>query len=82
MAESVGFEMLREIKAQVRDKTVRKVKVLLHATVAYAILNLFRKELVRMEEANNISIEVCGDPGVSLSQMQVSMSRAAGDWVL
>ena len=81
-AESVGLEMLREIKAQIRDKTVRRVKVLLNAQAAYAILNLFRKELVRMEEANGISIEVCGDPGVALSQMQVSIAKEGGDWVL
>ncbi|HLX63718.1 MAG TPA: Rne/Rng family ribonuclease [Planctomycetota bacterium] len=80
--ESVGLEMLREIKAQLRDKTVRRVKVLLNAIVAYAILNQFRKELVRMEEANGITIEVCGDPGVSLSQMQVSIAKEGGEWIL
>ena len=80
--ESIGLEMLREIKAQVRDKTLRKVKVLLNSHVAYGILNQFRKELVRMEEANGITIEVCGDPGVALSQMQVSIAKEGGDWVL
>ena len=80
--ESIGLEMLREIKSQVRDKLVRKVKVLLNSHVAYGILNQFRKELVRMEEANGITIEVCGDPGVALSQMQVSIAKEGGDWVL
>ena len=80
--ESIGLEMLREIKSQVRDKTIRKVKVLLNSHVAYGILNQFRKELVRMEEANRITIEVCGDPGVALSQMQVSIAKEGGDWVL
>ena len=80
--ESIGLEMLREIKAQVRDKTLRKIKVLLNSHVAYGILNQFRKELVRMEEANGITIEVCGDPGVALSQMQVSIAKEGGDWVL
>ena len=80
--ESIGLEMLREIKASSEIKRCGKVKVLLNSHVAYGILNQFRKELVRMEEANGITIEVCGDPGVALSQMQVSIAKEGGDWVL
>jgi Ribonuclease G/E len=81
-AESLGLEMLREIKSQLKDAAVRRVKVLLNSAVAFAILNQFRKELVRMEEAHGVTIEVCGDPVVSLSQMQVSTAKEGGEWVL
>ena len=37
---------------------------------------------MRLEEAHNITIEICGDPGVSLSQMQVSTAKESGEWVL
>jgi ribonuclease E len=80
--ESMGLEMLREIKNQLRDSNARRAKVLLNSTVAFAILNEFRRELVRLEEAQGVTIEVCGDPGVSLSQMQVSTARDGGEWVL
>jgi ribonuclease E len=80
--ESLGLEMLREIKAQLRDANVRRVKVLLNSTAAFAILNQFRKDLVRMEEAHGVTIEVAGDPSVAVSQMQVSTARESGDWVL
>lgn len=80
--ESVGLEMLREISSQLRDSNVRRVKVLLNSAVAFAILNEFRRDLVRLEEAHGVTIEVCGDPGVSLSQMQVSTAREGGEWIL
>jgi len=81
-SESVGLEMLRELKSQLKDKAVKRVKVLLNSVVAFAILNQFRKDLVRMEEAHGITIEVCGDPVVSLSQMQVSTAKEGGEWIL
>jgi Ribonuclease G/E len=81
-AESIGLEMLREIKSQLKDSQIRRVKVLLNPPVATQILNQFRKELTRLEEAKGITIEVCGDPGVSLSQMQVSTAKDGGEWVL
>ena len=81
-AESLGLELLREIKSQLKDVSVRRVKVLLNSAHAFAILNQFRKELVRMEEAHGVTIEVCGDPVVSLSQMQVSTAKEGGEWVL
>jgi len=81
-AESLGLELLREIKSQLKDVSVRRVKVLLNSAVAFAILNHFRKDLVRMEEAHGVTIEVCGDPVVSLSQMQVSTAKEGGEWVL
>ena len=81
-AESLGLELLREIKSQLKDVSVRRVKVLLNSAVAFAILNQFRKDLVRMEEAHGVTIEVCGDPVVSLSQMQVSIAKEGGEWVL
>jgi len=81
-SESLGLEMLREVKSQLKDPAVKRVQVRLHSHAAYAILNLFRKELVRLEEARGVSIEVCGDPSVPLSQIQVSTARAGGEFVL
>jgi ribonuclease E len=81
-AESIGLELLREIKSQLKDAQVRRLKVLLNSQVAFQVLNQFRKELARLEEAKGITIEVCGDPGVSLSQMQVSTAKDGGEWVL
>lgn len=80
--ESVGLDLLRELKSQLKDRLVKKVKVLLNSAVAFAILNQFRKDLVRMEEAHGVTIEVCGDPVVSLSQMQVSVAKEGGEWIL
>jgi ribonuclease E len=81
-AESLGLEMLREIKSQLRDSNVRRVKVLLNSAAAFEILNQFRKDLARLEEARGITIEVRGDAQVPLSQIQVSTAREGGDWVL
>lgn len=81
-AESLGLEMLREMKNQLRDKGVRRIKVLLNSGLAFAILNQFRKDLVRMEEAHRVTVEVIGDPGVPVSQMQVSTAKEGGEWVL
>jgi ribonuclease E len=81
-AESLGLEMLREIKSQLRDSNVRRIKVLLNSGVAFEILNQFRKDLVRLEEARGITIEVRGDANVPLSQIQVSTAREGGEWVL
>jgi len=80
--ESIGLEMLREIKCQLKDAGVRRLKVLLHSAVAFEILNMFRKELVRLEETRGVMIEVRGEPGISLSQLQVSTAKEGGEWVL
>ena len=80
--ESMGLEMLREIKSQLKDSTVKRMKVLLNSTVAFDILNRFRKDLVRLEESKGVTIEVCGEPAVSLSQMHVSTAKEGGEWVL
>src|SRR5205823_4789834 len=81
-AESLGLELLREIKSQLRDATVRKVRVLLNSLAAFDILNQFRKDLVRLEEAKGVAIEVRGDPAVPLSQIQVSTAKEGGEWIL
>ena len=80
--ESLGLEMLREIKGQLRDATVKRVRVLLNSGVAFDILNQFRKDLARLEESRGIAIEVRGDGSVPLSQIQVSTAKEGGDWVL
>jgi Ribonuclease G/E len=80
--ESLGLEMLREIKSQLRDKNAKRVKVLLNSQCAFAILNEFRKALVELETAHGVTLEICGDPAVSVSQMQVSTARDGGEWVL
>jgi ribonuclease E len=81
-AESLGLEMLREIKAQLKDAGVRRIKVLLNSAVAFEILNHFRKEMVRLEESRGVAIEVRGDASVPLSQIQVSTAKEGGEWVL
>jgi ribonuclease E len=80
--ESMGLEMLRELKNQLRDPSAKRMKVLLNSGVAFAILNQFRKDIARMEEQYGVSIEICGDPAVFLSQMHVSTAKEGGDWVL
>ncbi|MCY3021339.1 MAG: ribonuclease E/G, partial [Planctomycetota bacterium] len=81
-AESLGLEMLREIKSQLRDTGVRRVKVLLNSAAAFAILNQFRKDLTALEEAFGVAVQVCGDPAVGLSQMQISTAKEGGEWIL
>ena len=80
--ESLGLEMLREIKAQLRECSVRRVKVLLNSAAAFDILNRFRKELVKLEEVKGVTIEVRGDSAISLSQMQISTAKESGEWAL
>jgi len=80
--ESMGLEMLRELKNQLRDPNAKRMKVVLNSGVAFAILNQFRKDIARMEEQYGVSIEICGDPAVFLSQMHVSTAKDGGDWVL
>ena len=81
-AESLGLEMLREIKGQLRDATVKRVLVKVNPAVAFDILNQFRKDLARLEETRGIAIEVRGDGTVPLSQIQVSTAKEGGEWVL
>ncbi|MFH0938775.1 MAG: Rne/Rng family ribonuclease [Planctomycetota bacterium] len=80
--ESLGLEMLREIKSQLRDSSVRRVKALLNSTAAFEILNQFRKELIKLEDLKGVTIEVRGDSAISLSQMQISTAKEGGEWVL
>ena len=80
--ESLGLELLREVKGQLRDATIKRVLVKVNPAVAFDILNQFRKDLARLEETRGIAIEVRGDGTVPLSQIQVSTAKEGGEWVL
>jgi ribonuclease E len=81
-AESLGLEILREVKGQLRDPSVKRVRVLVNSMVAFDILNQFRKDLARLEESRGITVEVRGDGAVPLSQIQVSTAKEGGEWVV
>lgn len=80
--ETIGLEVLRELREQIVDQTVTKVRVTLHSTSACAILNKFRRELIKLEDARGVSVEVVADDRVQASQFQVFTARAGGDFVL
>ena len=81
-AESLGLEILREVKGQLRDPAIKRVRVLVNSMVAFDILNQFRKDLARLEESRAITVEVRGDGAVPLSQIQVSTAKEGGEWVV
>ena len=80
--ETLGLELLREVRNQLREGTVSRVRVTLHPTAACAILNRYRRDLAKLEEARGVTLEIVEGAGVLPGQMHVSTAREGGDWVL
>ena len=80
--ETIGLEVLRELRSQAQEGTFTRFRVTLHSSVACGILNHIRRELNKLEEARAITVEVVDDPKVAPSQFVVSAARSGGDWVV
>ena len=80
--ETIGLEVLRELRCQVQEGAFTRFRVTLHSSVACGILNRIRRELNRLEEARAITVEVVDDPKIAPSQFVVSAARPGGDWTV
>lgn len=80
--ESLGLELLREVRYQAAQDRVERLRVSLNPSAAFVILNQFRKELTRLEEALKIRIEVVQEPALETRQFQVAVAKKGGGWVL
>ncbi|MBI3832604.1 MAG: Rne/Rng family ribonuclease [Planctomycetes bacterium] len=80
--ETLGLEVLRELRAFLHDSTIARVRVSLHSASACAILNKFRRELLKLEDVRGTGIEVVADDRIQPSQFQISTARAGGDFVV
>lgn len=79
--ETMGLEILRELRAVMSGGGFQRGRVSLHPAVALEILNAMRNKLTKLEEANGRPIEVHGDPTLALSQWRVSVARESLEWV-
>lgn len=81
-SESLGLELLRELRYQAAQDRVERLRVSLNPSAAFVILNQFRKELTRLEETLKIRIEVVQEPALDTRQFQVAVAKKGGGWVL
>ncbi|MCW8133865.1 MAG: Rne/Rng family ribonuclease, partial [Planctomycetota bacterium] len=80
--ETIGLEVLRELRAQLSDHQVARVRVTLHSASACAILNRFRRDFIKLEDARGMSIEVASDDRIQPGQFQIATAKAGGDFVV
>ncbi len=79
-AETMGLEILRELRAILSTGGFSRGRVSLHPQVAFEILNNMRTKLTKFEEANGRPIEVHSDPMLPLSQWKISTTKASEGW--
>jgi len=81
-AETLGLELLREIKSFLAANQCTKLKAAVHPGATFLILNRFRRELLKLEESSGVRVEVLPDPDLMMSQWKLFSARENGDWVL
>ncbi|MCZ7647081.1 MAG: Rne/Rng family ribonuclease [Planctomycetota bacterium] len=79
--ETLGLELLRELRHQCVDPKVGRVRVSLNPGAAAVILNALRRELTRFEDERGVKIEIHGDHELPYSQWRISVARGDGIWI-
>ena len=80
--ESLGLDLLREIKAACGRGDCTAVEALLAPQAALAVGNLYRANLHRLEESTGVKIMLGADPAMGLGQMRVVLKGGWGTRVV
>ncbi|HOX07987.1 MAG TPA: Rne/Rng family ribonuclease [Planctomycetota bacterium] len=76
-AESLGLDLLREVKAASGRGDCSGIEALFSPQVALAVTNLYRANLQRLEESAGVKIMIGADPAMGPGQMRVVLK---GGW--
>lgn len=77
-AESVAIEVVRLLLNSVHRENVSRINVDVHDRVAAYLNNRKRRDLIRFEEENNVSIHISSRSDISQEHMQIRCFDAAG----
>ncbi len=74
---SLSLSVLRRIRAEVTTETVAAVKAILPMDVATYLQNQKRKEISRLEEDYNLTIQLLGNPAARQNEYNLDLVRRA-----
>ncbi|MHC4917808.1 MAG: Rne/Rng family ribonuclease, partial [Planctomycetota bacterium] len=77
-AESLGLDLLREAKSVISRGDCAEIEARFHPDVAVRIDNIYRTELVRLEESTGVRIMVAADAALLAGQMHVVAKGESG----
>jgi Ribonuclease G/E len=80
--ESLGLDLLREVKAACGRGDGPTFEALFSPQVALAVTNLYRGNLLRLEESAGVKIMVGADPAMGPGQMRLVLRSGGGTKVL
>jgi ribonuclease E len=80
--ESLGLDLLREVKAACGRGDCTGIEALFSPPVALAVTNLYRGNLLRLEESTGVKIMVGADPAMGPGQMRVVLKGGWGTRVV
>jgi ribonuclease E len=69
--ETMGLEVLRNLKAGAKATNLGRLEITLHPRVAEHMQNEKRRELLRLEESADAGIDIHADPSFGIEQMQI-----------
>jgi ribonuclease E len=80
--ESLGLDLLREVKAACGHGDCAGIEAIFAPRVALAVTNLYRGNLQRLEESTGVKIMVGADPAMGPGQMRVVLKGGWGTRVV
>ena len=80
--ESLGLDLLREVKAASSRGDCAQIEALFAPRVALAVTNLYRANLLRLEETGGLKIMIGADPALGPGQMRVVIKGGSGPRVV
>lgn len=75
--ESLGLDLIREIKSALSHRGCSEVEAVFAPAAALAVGNIYRQELLRLEESSGLKIMLGADPALGPGEMRVVLK---GDW--
>jgi ribonuclease E len=76
--ESLGLDLLREVKAACGRGDCTAFEALFAPQVALAVTNLYRANLLRLEESAGVKIMIGADPAMGPGQMRLVLRSGGG----
>jgi len=76
--ESAVLNVYRRLRAALKKKNVDRIEVLVEPSVAEYLLNRKRRDLVELENQDDIPVEITGDAGYSIDRFEINCYTATG----
>jgi ribonuclease E len=79
--ESMSIECMRMLELACRNEYIRRVTVRVHESVASALNNRKRREIMRLEEEGNMLVQILGSEACFPEHLEIDCRDSHGEIV-